>query len=147
MPETGVGARSEGKSLPPRYDEQSDDLPLDLIRSQVIPPAPNRSPSAIDWLHDFGGFSWIAFGASSLLVISHCPSPGWQKEIRVGPFFKQVIEPLLQFPSEDSSLSVKAVAWCHSRPSDGVVAASLGDRVFVYHPNFSRGQGMKMHFW
>ena len=61
-------------------------------------------------------------------------------------FFKQVIEMLLQFPSEDSYVSVKAVAWCHSRPSDGVVAAGLGDRVFVYHPNFSRGKGMKMHF-
>ncbi|XP_020701269.1 uncharacterized protein LOC110113162 [Dendrobium catenatum] len=108
-------------------------LPLSLRRSQLIPPAPNRRRSAIDFLHDFGGSSWIAYGASSLLVISHFPSPLPEHENLVGPFFRQVIE-----PSSCSAVNwaayVNAVSWCPVRPSEGEVAAAQGNSIWLYAP-------------
>lgn len=145
MPQASGGGRSEGEPAPSGDEELSEESPPELIRGQIIPPAPNRWESAIDWLQDFGGFSWIAYGASSVLVISHCPSPTSREQTLIEPFFKQVIEPSLGLPSRaasrDGSPVVKAVAWCHSQPSDGVVAAGLGDSVFVYYPDVSYGRG------
>ncbi|PKU77171.1 hypothetical protein MA16_Dca013206 [Dendrobium catenatum] len=117
-------------------------LPLSLRRSQLIPPAPNRRRSAIDFLHDFGGSSWIAYGASSLLVISHFPSPLPEHENLVGPFFRQVIE-----PSSCSAVNwaayVNAVSWCPVRPSEGEVAAAQGNSIWLYAPQPDSDTGLK----
>uniref|UniRef100_A0A1D1XGP0 DmX-like protein 1 n=1 Tax=Anthurium amnicola TaxID=1678845 RepID=A0A1D1XGP0_9ARAE len=150
MPQVSGSESSEGEGDPAGAEELSAILPLELIKIQVVPPAPNRGSSAIDWLHDFRGFSWIAYGAASLLVISHCPSPTSREEDQVGPFFKQVIEPPLHPPSPvgaasasagDGSAAVNAVAWCHSLPSAGEVAAGLGSCVWVYSPDSSNARG------
>ncbi|CAA6665762.1 unnamed protein product [Spirodela intermedia] len=144
MPQASGGGRSEGEAVPSGNEELSEGSPLELIRGQIVPPVPNRWESAIDWLHDFGGFSWIAYGASSLLVISHYPSPTSREKTLIEPLLKQVIEPSLRLPSGaaagDGSPVMKAVAWCHSQPSGGVVAAGLGDSVFVYYPDFPYGR-------
>lgn len=102
-------------------------LPLDLIKAEVIPPAPNRSASAADFLPDFAGLSWMAYGASSLLVVSHLPSPNSEDETAIGPVFRQVIE-----PPRGRSEDVKAVAWAPVMPSNGEVAAASGRDVRVY---------------
>ncbi|XP_073006882.1 uncharacterized protein [Typha latifolia] len=111
----------------------SDLLPLGLVRAQLIPPAPNRRESAIDFLPDFGGASWIAYGAASLLVISHFPSPLSSHEIKVGPLFRQVIE--MPPPSDaTAATSVNAVSWCPAIPSEGEIAAAAGSCIWMYSP-------------
>ncbi|XP_043715744.1 uncharacterized protein LOC122664110 [Telopea speciosissima] len=108
----------------------SDLLPLELMKSEIIPQIPNCSDSAVDWLPDFAGFSWIAYGASSLLVISHFPSPLSKEESLIGPIFRQVIE-----LSSDESVLVKAVAWSPSFPSEGELAAVVENCVCLYSGN------------
>ncbi|KAK1257001.1 hypothetical protein QJS04_geneDACA024764 [Acorus gramineus] len=120
--------------------EVHDHLPLDLIRSQQVPPAPNRRPSAFDYLDDFAGFPWIAYGASSLLVISHFPSPSSSAASDVGPFFRQVIDPL--GPSHATAEDVNSVSWCPARPSDGLIAAASGNTVRVYLPDHGDSSGI-----
>ncbi|PKA53341.1 hypothetical protein AXF42_Ash010071 [Apostasia shenzhenica] len=115
-------------------------LPLSVLRSQLVPSAPNRRQSAIDFLYDFGGSSWIAYGASSLLVISYFPSPFSQNENLVGPFFRQVIQP----PScrtVDGPTPVNAVSWCPVRPSGGEIAAALGNSIWLYEPRPENNTG------
>nr|DAD17949.1 TPA_asm: hypothetical protein HUJ06_019412 [Nelumbo nucifera] len=116
--------------------EISDLLPLELIKSETIPPSPNRSVSTIDWLPDFAGYSWIAYGASSLLVISHFPSPLSQEETSIGPFFRQVIE-----LSSDESAVVKAAAWSPVIPSKGELAAVLENCICLYSANSGDNNG------
>lgn len=110
-------------SSPTPFDIASH-LPLRLIKSEVIPPAPNRPESVheptIDWLHDFAGYTWIAYGAASLLVISHFPNPLSESETLIGPIFRQVFE-----LSVDGTGTVSAVAWSPVTPSTGDVAAVL----------------------
>ncbi|KAF5197700.1 Dmx-like protein [Thalictrum thalictroides] len=112
-----------------QVDEISDEnellvqaLPLQLIRPDIIPPSPNRgSESTIDWLEDYLGFSWIAYAASSLLVISHFPSPLSSSETVIGgPIYHQTIE----LSNHDSSV-VKALAWSPSLPSHGEIAVAI----------------------
>ncbi|WOK91366.1 hypothetical protein Cni_G00057 [Canna indica] len=129
MPEEG-GGTVDGGGGPADSDDIMDLLPLQLVRSQLIPPAPNRRESAIDWLPEFGGLAWIAYGASSLLVISHFPSPLSGHEDRPDRFFQQVIEP----PTMDEHTDLTAVSWCTAQPSDGELAAASGNNVFVYSP-------------
>ncbi|KAK2971720.1 hypothetical protein RJ640_004014 [Escallonia rubra] len=105
----------------------ADHLPLYLIKSEVIPPAPTRSESAIDWLPDFAGYSWIAYGASSLLVISHLPSPASDTETLIGPIFRQVLE-----LSSDGSGSVSAVSWSPASPPLGELAAALDNCIGLF---------------
>ncbi|KAK3036066.1 hypothetical protein RJ639_029819 [Escallonia herrerae] len=93
----------------------------------AIPPAPTRSESAIDWLPDFAGYSWIAYGASSLLVISHLPSPASDTETLIGPIFRQVLE-----LSSDGSGSVSAVSWSPAAPSLGELAAALDNCIGIF---------------
>jgi hypothetical protein len=89
-------------------------LPLSFSRPQLIPPAPNPRSSAVDCLSDFGGASWIAYGAGPLVVISPLTSP---------PFFRQVIElPEL----------VNAVSWSPVFPSLGEIAVAAGTIIFFY---------------
>ncbi|KAL0426143.1 UNVERIFIED_CONTAM: hypothetical protein Sradi_1149100 [Sesamum radiatum] len=105
-------------------------LPLPLIKSQIIPPAPLRSESgsepAVDFLLDFDGHSWIAYGASSLLVISHFPNPLLEVETKVGLIYRQVIE----LSPEDADC-VSAVSWSPATPSVGEVAVALGDSIVL----------------
>ncbi|XP_056160339.1 uncharacterized protein LOC115686969 isoform X2 [Syzygium oleosum] len=107
--------------------DPADHLPLSLMRSDVIPPAPTRSPtgSTIDWIPDLAGYAWVAYGASSLLVISHLPSPLSEAEPLIAPFLRQVFD----LPCPVSSVSFS---------SDGRVAAASGDCVFIYSLESSR---------
>ncbi|KAI3441725.1 uncharacterized protein J3R85_001750 [Psidium guajava] len=104
-----------------------DHLPLPLLRSDVIPPALTRSPigSTIDWIPDLAGYAWVAYGASSLLVISHLPSPLSEAEPLIAPFFRQVFD----LPQPVTSVSFS---------SDGRVAAASGDCVFIHSLESSR---------
>lgn len=102
-------------------------LPLELVKAEVVPSAPNRSASAADFLPDFAGLAWVAYGASSLLVVSHFPSPDSEDETAIGPVFRQVIE-----PPRGRGEDVKAVAWAPMLPSNGEVAAASGGDVRVF---------------
>ncbi|KAL2536324.1 transducin family protein/WD-40 repeat family protein [Forsythia ovata] len=108
-------------------------LPLRLIQSEIVPPAPNRpatgSEPAIDWLLEFIGYSWIAYGASSLLIISHFPNPLSDAETQIGPIFRQVID-----LSSEGTGSVASVSWSPATPSTGELAVALGNciRLFSY---------------
>ncbi|GAB4861575.1 hypothetical protein Ancab_036768 [Ancistrocladus abbreviatus] len=117
-------------------DEISDLLPLQLIKSESVPPAPNTSEtgSTIDWLPDFAGYSWIAYGASSLLVISHLPSPLSPHETNMGPIFRQVLD----LPARNSS-EVSAVSWSPSIPSAGDLAAAADNSIFLFAYNSAEG--------
>lgn len=138
MPEDDAGKANGGCGLA-ELEDIIDLLPLQLVRSQLIPPASNRRELAIDWLPDFGGASWIAYGASSLLVISHLPSPVSGHEAQPGPFFRQVIEP----PTGNEPADLNAVAWCPAQPSDGEIACALGSSIFIYSPVPASESGKK----
>ncbi|PSS03929.1 DmX-like protein [Actinidia chinensis var. chinensis] len=136
-------ATAKTSEAPPIDSENStntidfaDNLPLRLIQSETIPPAPTRSESAIDWLPDFAGYSWIAYGASSLLVISHFPSPLSEEETSIGPIFRQVFE-----LSTHSSASVSSVHWSPSVPSSGDLAVALDNCVGLFSHNSSVSDG------
>lgn len=105
-------------------------LPLPLLGSEPIPSAPNRLDplgSSIDWIPDFAGYAWVAYGASSLLVISHFPSPLSPHETKFGPIFRQVLE-----LSGDHLSAVNAVSWSPVLPSEGELAAAAGNRIWVF---------------
>ncbi|GAB2231199.1 hypothetical protein Droror1_Dr00027488 [Drosera rotundifolia] len=109
----------------------SSHLPLRLIKSEVIPPNPNKShppSSVIDWLPDFAGYSWIAYGGASLLVISHFPSPMKTHESDIGPIFRQVIELGDDGDGDVGEDGVVAVAWSML----GEIAVAAGDRVVLF---------------
>lgn len=115
-------------------------LPLSLLRSDTIPPAPTRSDppgSTIDWLPNFSDLSWIAYGASSLLVISHFPSPLSPGEAAIGPAFRQVFE-----LSGDPSSAVSAVSWSPATPSVGELAAAAENCVWVFAHDSATSQGI-----
>ena len=105
------------------------DFPFQLIKSDTIPPAPTGIESAIDWLPDYLGHAWIAYAASSLLVISHFPSPSEENET-VDPSFRQVIE-----LSSDGTGDASAVAWSPAAMSSGEVVASLDNCIGVFSHN------------
>ncbi|XP_076917566.1 uncharacterized protein LOC143577690 isoform X1 [Bidens hawaiensis] len=100
------------------------DLNFHLIKSDTIPPAPTRPESAIDWLPDYLGHAWVAYAASSLLVISQFPVSS-----ETDPVFRQVIE-----VSADGYGDVTAVAWSPDTSSScgGEVAAGLENCVGVF---------------
>lgn len=87
----------------------------------------------MDWLPEFGGASWVSYGASSLVVISHFPNPLYEHETLVGSLLQQVIEPP---PSDagDELADVNAVRWCPARPSAGEIAAAAGNFIRFYSP-------------
>ncbi|PIN24548.1 RAVE (regulator of V-ATPase assembly) complex subunit RAV1/DMX protein, WD repeat superfamily [Handroanthus impetiginosus] len=115
---------------PPLPLDITSHLPLQLIKSEIIPPAPSRSEHGsepiVDFLLDFAGHSWIAYGASSLLVISHFPDPLLDAETKIGPIYRQEIE-----LSREATVYVSAVAWSPSRPSAGEIAVALGDCIVL----------------
>lgn len=105
-------------------------LPLPLLRSDPIPPSPTHCPtgSTIDWIPDFAGYAWVAYGASSLLVISHLPSPLSRQETSIAPILRQVF----QIPHH-----VAAVSWS----PNGEVAAASGDCIFLFFPDSAESAG------
>ncbi|KAI7741816.1 hypothetical protein M8C21_003249, partial [Ambrosia artemisiifolia] len=110
-------------SSPPMHRRTTEsDFPFHLIKSDPIPPAPTRPESGIDWLPDYLGHTWVAYAASSLLVISNFPSPSKSNDQTVvDPFYRQVIE---------LSSDVSAVCW--SPLCCGDVAAALDNCVAVF---------------
>lgn len=106
-------------------------LPLHLIKSEIIPPAPSRSGSgSADFLLDFAGHSWIAYGATSLVVISHFPNPLSEAETEIGPIYRQVIE-----LSRESDVHISGVCWSPATPSVGELAVALGERIVLLSYN------------
>ncbi|CAA7044358.1 unnamed protein product [Microthlaspi erraticum] len=124
MPETSHDAIS--------VTDPIDQLPLRLLRSEIVPPAPTRSQSSIDWLPDFAGYSWLAYGASTLLVISHLPSPLRGEDTTNGPFFRQIIE-----VSGEASSPVTAVSWSPVTPSVGELAVGSGNYICLFARDLS----------
>lgn len=118
---------------PPPLDITSH-LPLQLIKSEIIAPAPRRSatgsePTA-DFLPDFAGHSWIAYAASSLVVISHFPNPLLKAETKIGPLHRQVVELSLE-----ADVYVSAVCWSPATPSTGELAVALADCILLLSYN------------
>ncbi|KAJ6729607.1 RABCONNECTIN-3A [Salix viminalis] len=130
MPETSTASPTQAPINP------TDHLPLSLFRSDTIPPAPTRSASTIDWLPDFSGYSWVAYGASSLLVISHLPSPLSPEETAIGPILRQVFE-----LSGDESSPVNAVSWSPVNPSIGELAAASDNFISVFSHDSASSRG------
>ncbi|KZV57684.1 hypothetical protein F511_03144 [Dorcoceras hygrometricum] len=133
---SSTGKMLEVTSKSPTATDITSFLPLKLIKSQIIPPAPSRpkhgSEHVIDWLLDFAGYSWIAYGASSLLVISHFPNPLSQAEAKIGPIFRQVLE---LSPICGSDFCVSAVAWSPSEPSSGELGAAIDECIQLFSYN------------
>lgn len=103
-------------------------LPLRLLRSDIVTPAPTFSHSSIDFLPNFAGYSWIAYGASSILVITHFPSPLSTHQTRIGPIFRQFFE-----LSSHHSSPVSAVSWSPQLPSSGQLAAAAQNCIWVFN--------------
>ncbi|KAK6239684.1 hypothetical protein QUC31_005153 [Theobroma cacao] len=122
--------------------DPTDHLPLSLLRSELIPAAPNRSESSIDWLPDFAGYSWVAYGSSSLLVISHFPSPLSPEQNLMGPIFRQVFE-----LSSDASSPVTAVCWSPVTPSAGELAAASGNCIFLFSHDLETSNSESSFCW
>lgn len=112
-------------------------LPLQFLESDPIPPAPTQSQFAVDWLPDFSGLSWVAYGASTLLVISHFPSPLSSEEALIGPIFRQVLE-----IADDESAAVSVVSWSPATPSVGELAAVSGNCVCVFSHDSEKAEGV-----
>ena len=113
-----------------------NDLPLRLHRSEIVTPSPIFSRNTMDWLPDFCGYSWIAYGASSLLVISHFPSPLSEQEPKIGPIFRQAFE-----LSCDPSSVVASLCWSPGLPSTGEIAAAAENCIWVFNNDLSECQG------
>ena len=133
MPEAESGCSLQNAN--PCVDP-TEHLPLAFLRSEFIPTAPTRSTSTIDWLPDFAGYSWVAYGASSLLVISHFPSPLSQEEALIGPIFRQV------FALSDNSLPVTSISWSPETPSIGQLAAASENCIFVFAHDSASSKGV-----
>lgn len=131
MPETSSSSQNSTPAIDP-----TDHLPLSIRRSDTIPPAPTRSRSTIDWLPDFAGHSWVAYGASSLLVISHLPSPLSPEETLIGPILRQVFE-----LSGNQSSPVSAVSWSPVTPSIGELAAASENCICVFLHDSATSKG------
>ncbi|KAK7349415.1 hypothetical protein VNO77_06766 [Canavalia gladiata] len=110
-----------------------DHLPLRLLRSEVVTPAPTFSESTIDFLPLFSGYSWIAYAASSVLVISHFPSPLSPQQSRIGPIFRQTFEL--------SSHPVASVSWSPRTPSSGELAAAAENCIWIFHHDSATTKG------
>lgn len=110
-----------------------DHLPLCLLRSDTVPPAPTLSESTVDFLPHFSGYSWIAYAASSLLVVSHFPSPISPYQSRIGPIFRQSFQV--------SADPLAAVAWSPRSPSSGDLAAAADNCICLFHHKSTAAKG------
>ncbi|XWS46253.1 hypothetical protein CRYUN_Cryun14cG0048700 [Craigia yunnanensis] len=122
--------------------DPTDHLPLSLFRSELIPPAPNRSQSTIDWLPDFAGYTWVAHASSPLLVISHFPSPLSSEQTLMGPIFRQVFE-----LSSGASSPVAAVSWSPITPSTGDLAAASGNCICLFSHDSASSKSKGSFSW
>ncbi|KAF9594784.1 hypothetical protein IFM89_034767 [Coptis chinensis] len=121
-------AETDTTSNPNEQLSLTNDLPLKLLNAQTIPPCPTRSQSTIDYLPDYSTLSWIAYAASSLLVISHFPSPNSKQQSLIGPIYRQVID----ISNDDGSSIIKAVSWSPVFPSLGEVAVAVENCICLY---------------
>ncbi|XP_027334436.1 uncharacterized protein LOC113849054 isoform X2 [Abrus precatorius] len=110
-----------------------DHLPLRLLRSDVVTPAPTFSESTIDFLPHFSGYSWIAYAASSILVITHFPSPLSHSQSRIGPIFRQTFHL--------SPSPVTAVSWSPLTPSSAELAAASDNCIFLFIHDSATSKG------
>lgn len=110
--------------------------PLRLRPIQYIPPAPKHIASALDWIPEFAGHAWLAYGAGSIVVITTTPAPtADEEESRItGPFFQQVLQPLQNITDNEDNDDIRAVAWTPIIPSNGVLAVGAGESVYIYEP-------------
>ncbi|XP_073278071.1 uncharacterized protein [Primulina huaijiensis] len=133
---SSAGKMPEVTSKSPAAADIASYLPLKLIKSEIVPPAPSRpkhgSEHVIDWLLDFAGYSWIVYGASSLLVISHFPNPSSQAEAKIGPVFRQVLE---LSRSRGSDVCVSAVSWSPAEPCVGELGAAIDECIQLFSYN------------
>lgn len=91
-------------------------------------PAPNPSPQTADWLPEFLGFSWLAYGSHSSVVISIAPFPPGREEAEHGPLLRKVID------IPEASGKITCVRWAPKGPSNGVLAVAGGECIYVYEP-------------
>ncbi|KAK6158902.1 hypothetical protein DH2020_006216 [Rehmannia glutinosa] len=110
-------------SFPPQSPAQFNQIPDHSTR-----PVPiwTRFRSQRRLSIDFAGHSWIAYGASSLLVISHFPNPLLEAETKIGPIYRQVIE-----LSREVDVYVSAISWSPATPSAGELAVAFGDCIVL----------------
>ncbi|KAH9303041.1 hypothetical protein KI387_014624, partial [Taxus chinensis] len=114
--------------------------PLQLRPIQHIPPAPNPFKTSIDWIHEFAGFGWVAYGAGPFVVITTIQLPEGQEEEeeRIGPFFQQILQPFQHkkdnYDDNNEEDKIRAVAWAPAIPSSGLLAVGAGECVCVYEP-------------
>lgn len=94
-------------------------------------PAPSGSSSqTVDWLPDYLGYSWVAYGSHTSLVISIAPVPTRKDEADLG--LCQVIDTPL------APAHITCVRWApDSPPCIGFLAASTGHLVCIHGPEFS----------
>ncbi|XP_024540074.1 uncharacterized protein LOC9633825 isoform X1 [Selaginella moellendorffii] len=126
---TGHGAAASVSSS----DPSSTAVPLQLFVRQEIPGASNPGPYIADCLPDFAGYSWIAYGAGSQLVISIVASPDKKEEFGIARLFHQALETrLVEVSDEDSRVSI--VSWGNSQ--SGSVGAAAGKAIYIFAPRF-----------
>ncbi|KAL8160052.1 hypothetical protein V2J09_001589 [Rumex salicifolius] len=134
QPQAAMAGSSQS---PLRIPIAAEHLPLRLLKSESVPPAPNPSEcgSTIDWLPDFAGYSWIAYGASSLAVISQFSSSSLpsHQDTTICPQFRQSFDLC--------SGEVSSVSWslAPGASSTGDLAAAAGNRIFLFEYNANQG--------
>ncbi|PNY04245.1 hypothetical protein L195_g000661 [Trifolium pratense] len=133
---TETDATTTSSSSPCLQNIIDHHLPLRLLRSDIVTPAPTFSNSTIDFLPHFAGYSWIAYGASSILTITHFPSPLSSHQTRIGPIFRQFFE-----LSDNHSSPVSSVSWSPQIPSSGYLAASAQNCIWVFHHDSLASKG------
>lgn len=60
------------------------------IHQHITSAVPAGGPQAASWLPSFAGASWLAYGASSTVVITTALSPSNPQEAAASRFFQQV---------------------------------------------------------
>ncbi|KAG0631662.1 hypothetical protein M758_1G270500 [Ceratodon purpureus] len=108
----------------------------ELSIQQDLPPAPNVGPQCADWLPRFAGSSWLAYAASSAVVVATAASPLNPGESSSGRFFQQVLETRSSNVEENCEGRdlVTSVGWAPVGPSVGQLAAAVGKAIHLYSP-------------
>lgn len=110
--------------------------PYELSIQQDLPPAPNVGTQCADWLPRFAGSSWLAYAASSAIVIATAASPLNSGESSSGRFFQQVLETRTNNDGDDciGRSLVTSVGWAPVGSSVGQLAAACGNTLLLYSP-------------
>lgn len=130
---------------------EGERIPFRLVAGQTIPPGPNQSLAAFDWLGRFAGHGWLAYGAGAAVVITSAPrqhlgssSSGRDGSDAGSEFFHQVL-PLSSSDSnaeeEEVTLSEKGtredvacVSWSSGPKSCGLLAATRSSSLYIFSP-------------